>query len=151
MAASATCSFMGRVLLVTLVLGLGGCSFLFSKPPSDEYRPRGDVDCSGYALPILDTMWAGLNGIGALRAASTDDATWRRQSQPYDRSLVMVVGVGWLVVSGLSAIHGYGNGAACAEAQEEAAALDERRRYLRSLPRRNAVPRPPAPSPPAVP
>jgi hypothetical protein len=138
-----------RLALVMLALSLAGCSFLFSKGPADEFRPGDQVDCSGYALPVLDTMLATLNGIGAIEAATSDDASWKRQ-MGYDRSVAMALGGLWFVVYSASAIHGYRIGAACADAQEDAAGFEERRRYRLSRPMPYVPPRSPAP-PPGVP
>jgi hypothetical protein len=57
------------LLLAGLALSLTGCSFLFSKGPPDDYRERTRFDCSGYTAPLLDALWAALNGIGAMNVA----------------------------------------------------------------------------------
>jgi hypothetical protein len=108
-----------RVALVMLALSLTGCSFLFSKPPPKDYRKADHFDCSGYALPILDTLWVAANGITAARAMGTSDVTWKQQNHDYDRMDVIAVGTVWVIVSGISAIYGYKNAAQCARATDE--------------------------------
>lgn len=122
-----------RRSLSVLILGilgsqLAGCSFLFSKgPPSDsDYRREMSLDCSGYTLPVLDTIWAGLNGLGALTAASMSQGEWDKKYS-YSRSETMAVGLVWLGISGASAIYGYTKAHECSEAMDEAS---ERPRYL---------------------
>jgi hypothetical protein len=116
-----------RLALVVFAVSLSGCSFLFSKRPPEDYRRGQPLDCSGYALPFIDTVWAGLNAFGAIQAAATDDATWKQKSG-YDRSAIVGLGVSWFVISGLSAAHGYRNAAECDEAREEGEAFEESRR-----------------------
>jgi hypothetical protein len=136
-----------RITLVVLSVSLASCSFAFSKGPSDDE----DVyfHCSGYALPMLDTIWAGLNGIGAMTAANASDAAWKRDHPGYDRSTVMLSGFTWMFVSGASAMYGYHIASICADAKE--GKVDERRfRYRPSHSERYRAPaalRPPPPAP----
>ena len=49
--------------LAALALGLfsipsTGCSFLGSYGPPPDYRQVESFDCTGYTLPVLDTIWA---------------------------------------------------------------------------------------------
>jgi hypothetical protein len=54
------------LLLVSLP---SGCSFLFVKGPPAHHAQLQSFDCSeSNALPVLDVIWAGLNGIGAASA-----------------------------------------------------------------------------------
>jgi hypothetical protein len=97
-----------------------GCSLVFSKgPKSYDYDEMGIIDCSGTTLPVLDTIWAGLNGLGALQAVSTDDETWKKQNSSYDRSTVIASGLLWVVVSGVSAAYGYHNASECKRVKAE--------------------------------
>jgi hypothetical protein len=108
-----------RAVAVLTCLSVSGCSFIFSEgpPPSHERLPYFDCSTS-YAPPVLDTIWAGLNGLGAAVAAGQSDAEWK-QNNSSDRGTVVGVGLVWLAVSGASAIYGYNKVAACHEAKEK--------------------------------
>jgi len=97
-------------------MAASGCSFIFVRgPPSD--RPQyGAIDCtSSVVAPVLDLVWAGLNGTGALQAASTSQATWDANTTT-SRGAVIGIGLTWLVVSGVSAIYGFKTTEACRRA-----------------------------------
>lgn len=101
---------------MVLAICVCGCSFVFVRGPSSD-RPRGAaVDCtSSVVAPVLDLIWAGLNGAGAVNALATDDATWNRNvSTP--RSTVIGVGLFWVALSGASAIYGFKTTDACRQA-----------------------------------
>jgi hypothetical protein len=135
------------VALAILAVSVAGCSFAFSKGPSDDENVY--FSCSGYTAPVLDTIWAGLNGIGAMTAANASDETWKKENPGYDRSTVMISGLTWMLVSGASAIYGYHIASVCADAKE--GIYDERRPYRRPSRRERYVP-PDAPPPtPRVP
>ena len=134
-------------VLVLGILGsqLAGCSFLFSKgPKSDSDYGTHPGDCSGYALPVLDTVWAGLNGIGAMTAASTSQVEWDSKKEYASRSTTIAVGLLWLGIYGASAIYGYSNASKCSEAMAD---TEDRPRYL-PLPRRPGPFRPTYSPPP---
>jgi hypothetical protein len=95
------------VLAATLVTLSPGCSFIFSQGPLPEASHYQQIDCSGYVPPVLDTIWGGLNAIGALSAWSTSQNEWNKTSHPAPRDAVIGVGLTWLVLSGASAIYGY--------------------------------------------
>jgi hypothetical protein len=95
-----------------------GCSAIFTKGPPLDHAYNSHFDCStSYAPPILDTIWAGLNGAGAAIALSKSDAEWER-TQANDRAATIAVGLTWLAVSGVSAIYGYKMVSDCNEAKE---------------------------------
>jgi hypothetical protein len=99
-----------------LALGISGCSFIFVRGPPSERPQSGAVDCtSSVVAPVLDLIWAGLNGTGAVQAISTDQATWNRQTTT-SRDAVIGIGLTWLVVSGASAIYGFKTTDACRQA-----------------------------------
>jgi hypothetical protein len=96
----------GPTLAVAALLGMSlpGCSFFFSRGPSaPDSFPYFDCSTS-YAPPVLDTVWAGLNGLAAASAAFTSEEEWTGR---YDRSVVFTSGFIWLAVSGASAAYGY--------------------------------------------
>jgi hypothetical protein len=137
--------FLSVIVLGILGSQLAGCSFLFSKgPKSDSDYGTQPSDCSGYALPVLDTVWAGLNGIGAMTAASTSQAEWDSKKEFASRSTTIAVGLLWLGISGASAIYGYSNASKCSEAMAD---TEDRPRYL-PRPRRTEPSRPTYSPPP---
>jgi len=69
-------------------------------------------DCSdSNAWPVIDAIWAGLNGIGAASAAG-DDKT-------QNRGQIIGVGLAWLAVSGISAIYGFSKVSQCKDAKQQ--------------------------------
>jgi hypothetical protein len=116
-----------------------GCSFLFvSGPPADHAR-MASFECSeSNAVPVLDTIWAGLNGLGAISVAG--DNTNPNQGQ------IAAVGISWLVLSGISAIYGYSRVSQCKTARHQ---RDER--YADSAPPEAMPAAPPRMAPTAAP
>jgi hypothetical protein len=125
-------------IVIVALLFHSGCSFLFVKGPPEQHAQMWTFDCSeSNAFPILDTIWAGLNGLGAITAAG--DSTTPNQTQ------VIAVGTSWLVVSGISAIYGFSKVSACNEARRQ-----REERYQKALGGPSAVPAPgPGPALPA--
>jgi len=97
------------------VLSNQGCSFMFVKgPPKEPMAQKSYFQCSeGNGWPIFDTVWAALNGIGALSAAGSSE-----EENP-DRGQIIAVGAAWLVLSGASAIYGFGRTSACRKAKQK--------------------------------
>jgi hypothetical protein len=96
-----------RALLRTVVIVLtaapsAGCSFLFVNGPPTGHEQLPYFSCTqSNTMPVLDAIWAGLNGLGAAVALSADESTLQ------DRNQTVAVGAAWLVVSGLSARTGF--------------------------------------------
>ena len=146
-----TSHFLRQVVFGALAVSFAGCSFVFSKGPPDDYKEVSHFDCSGYTAPVLDTIWAALNGLGALNAAGASGREWKQQNQSYDQSTVVGVGLMWLAISGASAIYGYHNASACEDAKEEVEEMlsEEMPRYRTRRRVRHLPPKlPAAPSPP---
>ena len=82
--------------LFLAAVATSGCSAIFTKGPPLDHAYNSRFDCStSYAPPILDTIWAGLNGAGAAIAMSKSDAEWER-TQTNDRAATIAVGLTWL-------------------------------------------------------
>jgi len=110
----ATCA-----VAVVTSLSISGCSFIFSEGPPPNHQRLPYFDCStSYAPPVLDTIWGGLNGLGAIAAMGSSDEEWKAD-QGSDRSTVIGVGLVWLAVSGASAIYGYSKVGQCREAKDQ--------------------------------
>ena len=81
------------VVLCSLALGQYGCSFLFIDRVPPNSSQLNSFDCtSSAAAPVLDLIWAGLNGVGAANAAGSTDQEWASKGFPGDRSTTMAVG-----------------------------------------------------------
>jgi hypothetical protein len=108
-----------------------GCSFLFVNGPPADHAQVASFHCSeSNAWPVVDMIWAGLNGLGAVSAAGDD-------TNP-DQDQIVGVGLAWLAVSGISAIYGFSKVSQCNDAK--------RLRDERYYPERIAAPAP-APAP----
>jgi hypothetical protein len=132
-------------------LSLSGCSFIFSDGPPANHRQLPYFDCStSYAPPVLDTIWAGLNGLGALTALASSSEEWE-QRQTSDRSTVIVVGLSWLALSGASAMYGYNKVGECKPAKEQLMLRMSRQQIAPAWPPPPGYPPgyPPPASPPA--
>jgi len=100
--------------MIFTVVFQSGCSFLFVHGPPANHAELASFECSdSNAWPVVDAIWAGLNGLGAASAAGDD-------ANP-DQGQIVAVGVTWLVVSGISAIYGFGKVAACHDAKRQRA------------------------------
>lgn len=123
---------LGLISAMILTVSLhSGCSFLFVKGPPANHAEVASFECSeSNAWPVVDMIWAGLNGLGAASAAGDDENP--------DQGQIVTVGVSWLVVSGISAIYGFSKVSACSDAK--------RLRDERYYPPRMAAPAP-APAP----
>lgn len=97
--------------VVVFALSLqAGCSFLFVHGPPANHAELASLECSdSNAWPVVDVIWAGLNGVGAASAAG--DNTNPNKDQ------ILAVGISWLVVSGISAIYGFSEVSACGDAK----------------------------------
>lgn len=110
---------VGAIVAAIAVASLqSGCSFLFVKGPPANHAELASVECSdSNGWPIVDAIWAGLNGLGAATApADKIDSSGMKSSPSHDQ--VVAVGVSWLVVSGISAIYGFSKVSACRDAKQ---------------------------------
>jgi hypothetical protein len=111
-------------LLLSLCLSCGqlaACSFIGSYGPPPDYQRVQSFDCTGYTLPVLDTIWAGLNGFGAISAAASTDDEWNSRTSIASRSTTIAVGLVWLALSGASAAYGYSTARECTKAKDDVA------------------------------
>lgn len=120
--------------LIAFAFGLfgiqsAGCSYLASYGPPPNYREMESFDCTEYTLPVLDTIWAGLNGLGAAIAATASDDDWQKKYGGASRATTVISGLLWVGVSGSSALYGYSKAEECTNAREEM----EDREYRRIL------------------
>jgi hypothetical protein len=97
-------------MILSMVGGLPGCSFLFvTRPqnaalsPTAEYVPN---ECTqSKAAPILDTVFAGLEAGRTVYAATADHSVY--EGAPISRGADIAFGLGFLALFGASAIYGY--------------------------------------------
>lgn len=127
---------MKTTVLALAGIAASGCSFAFVHGPPPNHEQSLSFDCTTYVVaPVLDLIWAGLNGVGAIAALSTDPASWN-SSTP--RGEVIGIGLGWLVLSGASAIYGFEKTDSCRAAEAGLAA-----RIHQAPPPATFVPAPP--------
>jgi hypothetical protein len=111
-----------RTLAAVVVLAAApgfGCSFIFSEGPPPNHARLPYFDCSSsYAPPVLDTIWGGLNLLGATLALAQSEEEWNRE-QTTDRNVAIVTGLLWTALSGSSAAYGYNKVGACKQAKEQ--------------------------------
>lgn len=97
-------------VLALVVAMQQGCSYLFVSGPPKDHETKVYVDCTdSNGWPIVDSIWAGLNGLGA--AAAIGD------SETENRGQVILVGLVWLAVSGGAAIYGFDRVSQCKSAK----------------------------------
>jgi hypothetical protein len=109
-----TRSLPGRALatgtLITLLLALTGCGFIFSHAPPPGHEQMTGFTCSTDNTPAtLDILWGGLNVVGAVIAAAEPESV-------QDPDQVIAVGLGWGVLSTASAISGFSKTKECRSA-----------------------------------
>ncbi|HEX2660487.1 MAG TPA: hypothetical protein VHU40_19535, partial [Polyangia bacterium] len=104
--------------LAALSGSLAGCSFIFSQAPPLDHESRDHFSCSGVVPPVLDTVWATLNFVGAAYAGSTDQRTWDQSSHLAGRQASLLGGVASGLLYGASSIYGYVVAADCSAAEE---------------------------------
>ncbi len=102
-------------LLVLLPMTTGACGFLFSHAPPEGYEQMDYFSCTeGNVGPALDIVWASLNLVGAMMAASNPD-TYENSDQ------IIAVGLSWAIVSGISAGVGFSKSKKCRAAKRQLA------------------------------
>jgi hypothetical protein len=110
-----------RPIATLLCLPLaGGCSFIFSEGPPAQHQMMPYFDCSSsYAPPVIDTLWGGLNLVGAFIAMSASEEDWRARGNRVSRGAAIGVGLAWAALSGSSAVYGYNKVGQCKQAKNE--------------------------------
>jgi hypothetical protein len=110
------------ILLGLLSLCVAGCGFLFSKGPPTGHEQMESFSCvESNAGPTLDIVWASLNVLGALTAAS-DPASYDNSGQ------IVAVGLGWGVLSSFAAASGFNKSKHCRQALQQLAARHAQQR-----------------------
>jgi len=103
-------------LLAVLPVATAGCGFLLVQGPPSGHQQMTAFSCTeGTAGPILDLVWGGLNVLGAVAAMSSPDS-YENPDQ------IVVVGLGWGLVSGLSAAAGFNKTTQCKAALQQLSA-----------------------------
>ncbi len=99
--------FATLALLGLLPVATGGCGFLLVQGPPTGYERMTSFSCTeGDAGPILDVVWGALNVLGAI-AASSNSTMYTNPGE------IEAVGLGWGVVSGISAAAGFSKTSSC--------------------------------------
>ncbi len=106
-----------RLLAFGMALAQTGCSFIFVKapPPSNERNIAPDEmpvarRCTrSYTAPVLDTIWAGLHGLGLASLAAASESSTK------DRDSLIGIEIAWLTLAVSSAVWGYTKVGECRE------------------------------------
>lgn len=114
-----------RAIALTLAISVTGCSFAFVSGPPSNHRELPAFDCSeSRVVPILDTIWTGLQALNLITAAVSSDKTWNdtfNGNPPLSRQSAIPL---YAVLAGLGAAgmyYGYSRTGACRDAKAEAA------------------------------
>jgi hypothetical protein len=118
----------GAVLAGILALPMTACGFAFTQAPPGNHQSMNYFNCSQNRTgPVLDLVWAGLNLLGAVGAASgTDDG-----DPETSKSQVVTIGLVEGAIWGSSGIVGLNKVGKCRAAVQELVV------------RQNGAPRPP--------
>ena len=110
------------ILLALLSPPLAGCGFIFSKGPPTGHEQMESFSCvESNAGPTLDIVWASLNVLGAVAAAS-DPSAYENSGQ------IVAVGIGWGVLSSFAAASGFSKSKQCRRALQQLAERNAQRR-----------------------
>jgi hypothetical protein len=157
---------VGAALILSLLGGLPGCSFLFTTAPKSEPTYGGapseyqSSSCTtSKAAPIVDTVIAGLEGVRTGIALAADKSDY--ESAPISKGADVAFGLGFLALFTASAIYGFTVTGKCSKLHHHDTVVERHRAEEdretgdpNDLPPRTpAPPRPPTNSsrPPAVP
>jgi len=100
-------------LVGCLTIVSSACGFIFSHAPPDGHEQMNSFSCTeSNAGPIVDIVWAGLNVVGAVQAASDPDAY-------VNSSQIVAVGLSWGVVSSAAAAVGFNKSNRCRAAKRQ--------------------------------
>ena len=98
------------LLVAVLPLATSACGWLLVQGPPTGHEQMSAFSCTeSDVAPALDLVWGGLNVVGAALAASSPDS-YENPGQ------IEAVGIGWGVVSGMSAMSGFKKAKECREA-----------------------------------
>ncbi|KYG04871.1 hypothetical protein BE21_44260 [Sorangium cellulosum] len=147
-----------RMLAVLVAGGLGlscaGCSFAFSRGPKvdpKETGPEAALDCTDHPWwALMDVSIVSSMVLALIIPAATETGVWAREYKPYAISpeAGALVGGAGIVISGISAIHGFNVLGQCARAHHRKKELGEgmgSAPLVHEEPRRDARTPPPPP------
>jgi hypothetical protein len=139
---------------LVLVAWLSGCSFAFVKGPPANHEQLPYFDCTeSRVAPVLDTIFAVLEGVNLVYAASATDQQWSDNfngNPPIARDSAIPLYVLLAVLGAGGAYYGYSNTGECRYAKQQAMVRAARPPYV-PQPAGWPSPYPPAPFPPAAP
>jgi hypothetical protein len=102
-------------LLALLPLATGSCGFIFSHAPPEGHEQMQHFTCTeSNAGPIIDIIWASLNFLGAVAAASNPEYY---RDQGYEPGPIIAGGVIWGTVSSAAAGVGFQKSKKCKAAK----------------------------------
>src|SRR5262245_39447827 len=112
---------MRRVLALATAVSLTGCSFVFTRAPSDSGAPpRAQPDCtSSMGFPMFDGIFGGLM-IAAALATAFDDNSGSTQMTNETKAVAATLVIG--AAFGVSSYVGYTRVSRCQRSREQFAA-----------------------------
>ncbi|HEX2673060.1 MAG TPA: hypothetical protein VHM25_19405 [Polyangiaceae bacterium] len=119
-------------LMLSLLGGLPGCSFLFTTAPksapshegaTSEYEPSHCT--TSQAAPIVDTVIAGLEGVRTGLALAADKSDYA--NSPISKEADIAFGLGFLALFSASAIYGFYVTGECSKLHHHDAVVEKRR------------------------
>ena len=107
---------MRGAAVLALTVPVCGCGLILVQPPPSAHAEMDYFSCTeSNTGPVLDVVWAGLNFVGALAAASEPNAY-------ADAQQIQIIGFSWTLVSSVSAGVGFSKTRRCREARTAMAA-----------------------------
>ena len=114
-----------RAIALTLAISVTGCSFAFVSGPPSNHAQLPAFSCSERrVVPVLDTIWTGLQTLNFVAAVASSDQKWSdlyNGNPPISRGAAIPL---YAVLAGLGAAgmyYGYTRTSECREAKAEAA------------------------------
>lgn len=104
---------------MVMALSLSGCSFVFVRPPPPDNEPRERGCTESRAAPVLDAIFAALQGANLVYAVASSDAEWANTfggDPPLSRGAAVPLYALATAVGTFGAYYGFHNTGVCREA-----------------------------------
>jgi len=116
-------AFAGFVAATT-----GGCGLLIVQAPPEGHEQMNYFTCTeSNAGPAIDLAWAGLSLVSGLICAADPDGY--EDYSNYDAGTCVAIGLGWVALSGTSAIVGFNKTKKCRAAKRQLAERQAQQRF----------------------
>jgi hypothetical protein len=113
-----------RSIALGMAMWLSGCSFVFVSGPPPHHEELPAFACTeSRVAPVLDTVFALLEGANFVFAAAVDDQKWSDNfngNPPFSRSTAIPLYAAVTLLAAGSAYYGFSNTGECREAKVQA-------------------------------